>query len=48
MPEKNYNEGLRLIEEAEVGLKSLWALNYLGFINLEGVGMVLELAVLSI
>jgi len=37
VPEKNYSEGLQMIQDAEIGLKSLWALNYLGFINLEGV-----------
>jgi len=35
VPQKDYKKGLDLIKEAED--QSLWALNYLGFINLEGV-----------
>jgi hypothetical protein len=38
VPEKDYQTGLKLIQEASTD--SLWALNYLGFINLEGVGMI--------
>jgi len=37
VPEKDYKGGLALIKEAEP--QSLWALNYLGFINLEGIGV---------